>query len=83
MSVTIEIQFPDELLPLPVQKARGAGVEPEQYLRSLVSRELSATHRLDEVLSAFLEQVTASGLWDDDLTEIFTGPRQEPGQQGG
>ena len=41
MSVTIEVQLPDDLIPLLEHKARGAGLDREQYLRSIVSRDLT------------------------------------------
>ena len=41
MSVTIEVQLPDDLIPLLERKARGAGLDREQYLGSIVSRDLT------------------------------------------
>ena len=80
MSVTIEVQLPDDLIPLLEQKARGAGLDRGQYLRSIVSRDLSGPKRLDEVLNAFREQVSASGMADTELYGLFSAARADAGR---
>jgi hypothetical protein len=77
MSVTIEIELPDELVPLLEQKARGAGLDREQYLRALVDRDLASPRTLDDILRPFREEVAASGISDDDLTNLFSAARKD------
>jgi hypothetical protein len=40
MSVTIEVPIPDELLPILERKAQSAGLNREEYVTALVSRDL-------------------------------------------
>ena len=77
MSVTIEIHLPDELIPLLEKKARGAGLDREQYLRALVDRDLASPRAMDEILRPFREEVAASGISDEELTALFTAARNE------
>ena len=77
MSVTIEVRIPDDLIPLLERKARGAGLDREQYVRSLVSLDLTGPRRLDEVLSGFRDQVAASGMSDADLADLFRSARED------
>ncbi len=71
MSVTIEVQLPDDLIPLLDQRARGAGLDREQYVRSIVSRDLVGPRRLDDILGAFRHQVSESGHSDQELFDLF------------
>lgn len=81
MSVTIEVPIPDDLVPLLEQKARGAGLDPDAYVRAIVSRDLTGPRRLDEVLSAFRAQVAASGISDAELSDLFSAARNELGSE--
>lgn len=77
MSVTVEVRLPDDLIPLLEQRARGAGLDREQYLRSIVSRDLMGSMRLVEILSGFRNQVSASGMSDTELTDLFNAARTD------
>jgi hypothetical protein len=77
MSVTIQVPIPDDLIPILERKACEAGLNREEYIRVVVSRELSSIKGLDEVLGTFREQVSASGISDDELSALFTTAREE------
>jgi hypothetical protein len=77
MGVTIEIPIPDELVPTLDRKAREAGLNREEYVKAVVSRDLSAPRALDEVLAPFPDQVTGSGISDAELIELFSAARDE------
>jgi hypothetical protein len=82
MSLTIKVPIPDDLVPVLERKARSAGLEREEYAGAILSRELNAPQTLDEVLAAFREQVSASGITDPELDELFRTARDEAGAQG-
>ncbi len=77
MSVTIEVQLPDDLIPLLEQRARGAGLDRQQYLRSIVSRDLTGPRRLDDILGAFRHQVSETGMSDAELFDLFDAARND------
>lgn len=77
MSMTIEVPIPDDLIPRLEQKARSAGLDREQYVRALVSRELAGPRTFDEILGGFREEVTASGISDAELDQLFDSARQD------
>ncbi len=77
MSVTIEIPIPEELIPNLEKRAQNAGLNREQYLSELLSRELSSTASPDDILSRFRTEVKASGITDGELTELFIAARDE------
>jgi len=79
MSVTIEIPIPEELIPSLEKRAKNAGLNWEQYLSQLLSRELSLPASLDDVLSRFRSEVRASGISDAELTDLFHAARNESG----
>ena len=71
MSVTIEVELTDDLIPLLERKARCSGLGREEYVRALVSRDLTAPASLEEILGPFRNQVAASGITDDELSDLF------------
>jgi hypothetical protein len=77
MNLTIKIQIPDDLVPVLEHRARCAGLEREDYIGAVVSRELNAAATLDEVLAAFRKQVSATGITDRELDNLFTTARDE------
>jgi len=77
VSVTIEVAIPDDLVPLLEQKARRAGLGYAEYVRAIVSRDLSGPRSLDEILKDVRNEVTASGISDGELTELFESARGE------
>jgi hypothetical protein len=77
MTRTIEIPLPEELLRLVEERARSAGLEREAYIRSVLSREVTGAPSLSEVLAPFRNQVTASGITDKELDQLFGQAREE------
>lgn len=77
MSVTVEVPIPDDLIPRLEQRARSAGLDREQYVRALVSRDLAGPRTFDEILGGFREEVVASGMSDTDLEQLFDAARQD------
>ena len=77
MSMTVEVPIPDDLIPRLEQKARSAGVDREQYVRALVSRDLAGPRTFDEILSGFREEVATSGVSDSELDQLFDSARQD------
>ena len=77
MSMTIEVPIPDDMIPRLEQKARSAGLDREQYVRALVSRELAGPRTFDEILGGFREEVTVSGVSDSELDQLFDSARQD------
>ena len=77
MSMTIEVPIPDDLITRLDQKARSAGLDREQYVRALVSRELAGPRSFDEILGGFRGEVTASGISDSELDQLFDSARQD------
>lgn len=81
MSLTIKVPIPDDLVPVLERKARSAGLEREEYVGAILSRELNAPQTLDEVLAAFRGEVSASGMTGPELDELFRSARDEAGAQ--
>lgn len=77
MSVVLEIAIPDELIDALEHRAQSAGLNREQYVSTLVTRELSADRTIDEILAPFRAQVAASGITDEELDELFRTARAE------
>ena len=77
MSMTIEVSIPDDMIPRLEQKARSAGLDREQYVRDLVSRELAGPRTFDEILGGFRDDVAASGISDSELDQLFDSARQD------
>lgn len=80
MGMTIEVPIPDELLPRLEQRARSAGLDRDQYLLSLLSRDLLGPRTFDEILSGFREDVAASGMSDSELDELLESARRDTRQ---
>ena len=77
MSMTVEVPIPDDLIPRLEQKARSAGLDREQYVRALVSKDLAGPRTFDEILGGFREEVAASGIGDLALDQLFESARQD------
>lgn len=77
MSVTIEVPIPEELVPTLEIRARSVGLNREQYISALLSRELSSPAGIDQNLAEFREQVKTSGISDIELTDLFATSRDE------
>jgi hypothetical protein len=74
---TIEVLIADDLLKLVDEKARGSGLKREDYIRAVLSREVTGVPSLSEILTPFREQVEASGATDEDLARLFSAAREE------
>jgi hypothetical protein len=57
-------------------RARQAGVEPEEFVRRLISRELERP-TIDEILAPIRQGFAESGLTDEELTALFEEARDE------
>ena len=79
--ITLQISISDELISKLDTRARNAGLNREQFLSQLLSRELSMPDGLDDILAGFRKEVSASSLSDDELTELFTAARAETGSR--
>jgi hypothetical protein len=77
MTQTIEIPIPDELLKLIDQRARRAGVEREEYIRAVLSRDVKTGPSLSELLAPFRAEVAASGMSNEELENLFAHARDE------
>ncbi|MBL8295231.1 MAG: hypothetical protein JNN08_25525 [Bryobacterales bacterium] len=77
MSMMIEVPIPDDLIPRLEQKARSAGLDREQYVRALVSRDLAGPRAFDEILEGFRAEVAASGISDSELDALFQSARKD------
>lgn len=77
MSMTVQVPIPDDLIPRLEQKARSAGLDGEQYVRALVTRDLAGPRTLDEILGGFREEVAASGLPNAEMDQLFELARQD------
>jgi hypothetical protein len=77
MSTAIAVPIPDELAARLDQRASSAGLERDQYLLALLSRDLSGPRTFDEILSGFRKEVSASGVSDRELDALFESARQD------
>jgi hypothetical protein len=77
MSMTVQVSIPDDLVLRLEQKARSVGLDREQYVRDLVSRDLAGPKTFDEILGGFREEVAASGMSDPELDQLFESARQD------
>ena len=77
MSMTVQVPIPDDLIPRLEQKARSAGLDREQYVRAIVSRDLAGPRTFDEILGGFREEVSASGISEPELDQLFESARRD------
>jgi len=77
MTRTIEIPITEELLRLLDARVRQSGLKREEYISTLLSKDLSGPPTLSEVLAPFREQVSASGATDEELAHLFSAAREE------
>lgn len=77
MSTMIEVPIPDDLIQRLEQKSRVAGLDREQYVLALVSRDLTGPRTFDEILGGFREEVAASGVTEAELDELFDSARRD------
>lgn len=77
MTRTIEVSIPDDLLKLVDERAKTRGLKREDYIRAVLSREVTGVPSLSEILRPFRDQVEASGATDEDLARLFSTAREE------
>ena len=77
MTRTIEVPIPDDLLQLVDERARKSGMNRDDYIRTVLSREVTGARSISEILAPFREQVKASGMTDEDLARLFSTEREE------
>ncbi|MBM3726226.1 MAG: hypothetical protein FJW40_12465 [Acidobacteria bacterium] len=75
--MTVEVPIPDDLMPRLEQRARSAGLDREQYVCALVSRDLAGPRTFDEILGGFREEIAASGISDSELDQLFDSARKD------
>jgi hypothetical protein len=73
----IEVPIPDDLLQLVDERARKSGLKREDYIRTVLSREVVGAPSISEILAPFREQVKTSGATDEDLARLFSTARKE------
>jgi len=74
---TIEVTgIPEETLRLLDDRVRQHGGDRAEYLRHLLEKDLQSP-TLSELLAPFRQQVSASGLADDELEQIFNEARED------
>ena len=49
----------------------------DDYIRTVLSREVTGARSISEILAPFREQVKASGMTDEDLARLFSTEREE------
>jgi hypothetical protein len=59
------------------KKARTSGLKREDFIRAVLSREVTGVPSLSEILTPFRDQIAASGMSDEDLTRLFSTAREE------
>ncbi len=74
---TIEVPIPDELLRLIDQRARRAGIERQEYIRAVLSRDVASGPSMSDVLAPLRKEVAASGMSDEEIEELFARARQD------
>ena len=77
MTRTIEIPLPEELLRLIDEKAHITGLERDAYIRAVLSKEVTGESSISELLASFRDQVSASGISDEELDRLFSEARDE------
>ena len=77
MTRTIEIPLPEELLKLIDEKAQVTGLKRDAYIRAVLSKDVTGECSISEVLASFRDQVTASGISDEELDRLFSEARDE------
>jgi hypothetical protein len=77
MTRTIEIPIPDDLLRLVDARSRESGLRREDYIRAVLSRDVTGAPSFGEILKPFREEVNASGATDEDLARLFSSARDE------
>jgi hypothetical protein len=76
MTRTIELPLPEELLRQMDERARTAGPR-EEYIRTVLSKDVSGEPSISAILEPFRDQVASSGISDEDLDNLFAEAREE------
>lgn len=75
MAVVIELS-PEQEASLE-RRAAQRGLDPANYARQVLERDLNPVPTLDELLAPFRRQVEDSGLSDSELHDLFEEAREE------
>ena len=81
MTRTIELPLSEDLLRLVDERAQTGGLPREEYIRAVLSRVVSGEPTLSEILAPFRDQVSGSGISDEELDRIFSQARDESYQE--
>ena len=77
MTRTIEIPLPEELLRLVDEKAHSTGLERDDYIRAVLSKEVAGEPSISEILAPFRDQVANNGISGEELNRLFSETREE------
>ena len=77
MTRIIEIPLPEELLRLVDEKAHSTGLERDDYIRAVLSKEVAGEPSISEILAPFRDQVANNGISDEELNRLFSETREE------
>ena len=77
MTQTIEIPLPEELLRLVDEKAHSTGLERDDCIRAVLSKEVAGEPSISEILAPFRDQVANNGISDEELNRLFSETREE------
>jgi hypothetical protein len=77
MTQIIEIPVSEDLLKLIDQRARSAGLARAEYIRVVLSKEAKGELSIDDILAPFRDQVSASGIKDEELDSLFAQARAD------
>jgi len=80
MTQTIELPLSEELLRRLDDRARSAGIGRDSFIQAVLAKSIGEP-TIDEILAPFREQVTSSGIRDEELDRLFSEARELPKPQ--
>jgi hypothetical protein len=81
MTRTIELPLPEDLLRRVEEKAQAAGLPRDAYIQTVLSKDVTSGPSITEILAPFRDQVTGSGIGDEELDRLFSLAREESYQE--
>ena len=79
MVVTIELK--PEIEALVIRRAAAQGCDVPDYVERVLEREMQSAQTLDEILAPFRQEVSQSGMSEDELDGFFTEARRKVFQE--
>jgi hypothetical protein len=77
MTQTIEIPLPEELLRLVDEKAHSRALNRDEYIRSVLAKDVTSFSTVSEILAPFRDEVAADGVSEGELSVLFSEAREE------